>query len=936
MSLSKSTKSTSSFRIRLTGTIPNTKPIKKEIIEIAPQQTMNELIDTVRMIFLEENSQDEKNNNKYNIELWISAGHPPRRIDTSVVSENAYVSDFLRGGDGVTVRFVTTQTSSTTTKTKTKTKKIKASTIKTVTTQKKGNGQILKKKGNNNNNNKKKKNDKYEIEVSSSSEDEDNIPVPRNTKRRTPSTRQAAIIATSTNIPLAIQAQEAFLREEKKVAANKKRKISNSGGGEISLANTFQKNKKKEILKKAAETRITNSRLARFDSLPKGRRLNEDDNNNPPLPSSPKNKKVSSKLKLKSEQDVTDNLLKSITNPSKGGKIGSFLRGALRNAVGKTMEVRRANVRLGSLIVSEKFITFRRLDGGCTTATSTTISSSYVGKYEVCYPKGIDEGGGGKRRLEHQEIHDILSIEALKAVIISVHAEHYHPDEDIIDDEGNNDGDNNNKGGREMLRPRNMAQLSPRVFWSLWFHYGIWNRVHVVDDNYTNDATITTTATTMEEALRQISPNLNWNFLNIGRIRTLSTKARENKQIENSNYIHDKFDRDEYNRSVKAVKDVENAMIDTLSGNNNNSNNNNNNNNDDKNVDNNVVRDKRAKAALQRLEAMDTNKNGYCNETNQQDEMDIDNGDSGCNVNVVNNNNKYNNKRWKLITPTEIDLNELIECIREGGSDCDDGDGEDGKKESSFILSTPSSSPLSLLQQQTYSQQYKHFCSYWANVLIDKCSIHNWRELANVEESSALIHSLIQSHNNNNRQPNITAWSVLKIPTVDEVETWIDIARLRSIDEIMIDIILPPPPSASPISVGLDKERKHPKNEISSYQQKRSSNNNKNILFGVDEIYEALRENANAGTPKDVASWGSLSSCGPEMLLDFAFPKSSILPSSSTSSSSSLMSSSSTTTQSLNKFRPGVDDAKRWCERAKIALHTIDWLSWYATPVLVD
>ena len=95
----------------------------------------------------------------------------------------------------------------------------------------------------------------------------------------------------------------------------------------------------------------------------------------------------------------------------------------------------------------------------------------------------------------------MIGVDALGAVVRAVHANH--------DTDGDGGG-----GGREMMRPENMAPLSPWVFWSLWFRF---HRGTTAGDPATTRASI-------EEALVRLRPELDRTLLR-GRSRELSAKA---------------------------------------------------------------------------------------------------------------------------------------------------------------------------------------------------------------------------------------------------------------------------------------------------------------------------------------------------------------------------------------------------------------------------
>lgn len=116
---------------------------------------------------------------------------------------------------------------------------------------------------------------------------------------------------------------------------------------------------------------------------------------------------------------------------------------------------------------------------------------------------------------------------------------------------------------------------------------------------------------------------------------------------------------------------------------------------------------------------------------------------------------------YVVITPSELDLDELKECVSEN--------------------------------ETTASEADRHAAS------LLEFGIHNWRELANCDPGN-LVEALT-SKTGESVQP-------------DVVQSWIDAAQSRSLDEIMVDIC------------------------------------ESNV-----EAVQALLEFANSGTPKDLAAW---------------------------------------------------------------------------------
>jgi len=133
---------------------------------------------------------------------------------------------------------------------------------------------------------------------------------------------------------------------------------------------------------------------------------------------------------------------------------------------------------------------------------------------------------------------------------------------------------------------------------------------------------------------------------------------------------------------------------------------------------------------------------------------------------------------WALVTPTDEDEDELAECIREGFA----------------------SAPTPLEPSESDIKK-------WISVLMKVCSVHNWRELANIADGAALSSSFGGTDR----------------PTEVDIDGWIESARTRSVEEIMLEIV-----------------------------------------DGNEEAYVALRDAARAGTPKDLCAWRAMA----DMLLE--------------------------------------------------------------------
>lgn len=108
--------------------------------------------------------------------------------------------------------------------------------------------------------------------------------------------------------------------------------------------------------------------------------------------------------------------------------------------------------------------------------------------------------------------------------------------------------------------------------------------------------------------------------------------------------------------------------------------------------------------------------------------------------------------QWKLVTPDEEDVDELLECILEPGEEDEATNlSEDAAKRYATLLMSESSEPR----------------------------IRNYRELANVTSEDVMT-KLVPS---GGQQSNAN------LPTFDTLQQWIDAAQRRSLDEIMLEIL---------------------------------------------------------------------------------------------------------------------------------------------------
>eukprot|EP00574_Skeletonema_japonicum_P004624 CAMPEP_0201723732 /NCGR_PEP_ID=MMETSP0593-20130828/7667_1 /ASSEMBLY_ACC=CAM_ASM_000672 /TAXON_ID=267983 /ORGANISM="Skeletonema japonicum, Strain CCMP2506" /LENGTH=480 /DNA_ID=CAMNT_0048214863 /DNA_START=6 /DNA_END=1448 /DNA_ORIENTATION=- len=403
---------------------------------------------------------------------------------------------------------------------------------------------------------------------------------------------------------------------------------------------------------------------------------------------------------FKSEDDIAGKLLSSMGGGGGGGNTGKFLRTAMKGAVEKSYEESRAAVRVSAVNLGA--FSFERVKGGTVvdgkgvvlgTAKDHGQSASVADDnddnealgltmYMVAYSKGLEGRGNYEEQVE------IISRDALKGLIEHVYNTRSEGDED------EDDPDDKNSDGKEMLRPVSMAQLSPRVFWSLVYHY---NKA---------EQNVSSANATVETMLQSTMPHLDWSHLDRGgRRRNLSEKARENLRQEKKQAVApDASDTGE--DGVKAIEEMEESILEAVMPS-----------IEHDDDDNNELseRERRARAAMARFGGKGNTETTSSPPAEQEDAVIDD---------------------WELVTPSEDDIDELIECIIEA-KESDSYDDNDAKA--------------------------------WAADLVD--NVRNWRGLANADGEVVLAQL-----NNHNVQ-------------VDTVERWIEAAQQRSIEEIMLEIL---------------------------------------------------------------------------------------------------------------------------------------------------
>ena len=337
-----------------------------------------------------------------------------------------------------------------------------------------------------------------------------------NTTSLTRSKRSAAAAATS-SFKEVIKAQEAMMKDEKKP---KKSTASNSRISTINNIATLSSPRKASV-----------KRQPKMEGM--GYRLSDSQAVGSP---SKRAKRTNTSPMFSSKDDIAATLLSSLSGKGQGN-LGNFLRAAMKGAVLKSYEVSKAQVRVSA--VQDGDYTMEPIKGGSVVDGGVVLGSANdaenaLGKtmYQVSYGKGIE----GRGRFTEQV--EIIGLDALKSTIRVVYNSKASDDE-----HGNNDG-------REMLRPAAIAQMSPRMFWSLVYHS-------------TRAESPTSSASSVESMLRETMPDLDWAHLDRGgRKRNLSEKAKENLRQEKKAAAKGSTDNNE--DEVKALEELEDTILNGL------------------------------------------------------------------------------------------------------------------------------------------------------------------------------------------------------------------------------------------------------------------------------------------------------------------------------------------------------------------------------------
>jgi len=319
--------------------------------------------------------------------------------------------------------------------------------------------------------------------------------------------KRAAAAAATASFKDVIAAQDAMMKQGKqslkKRASKKTKKAKMEGAGYRlsdgkSLGNTAASKKPKKDNMEGAGYRLSDGKSFAGSS--------------PSKKSGGSNRSVQALFQghgdvAQGEGDIANKVLSSLAGGGKGGKVGSFLRSAMKGALEKLYEASRANVRVAAVNQGEFSFEKAKEESVDKAGMVLGAANQQLGMYTVSYSKGM-EGRG-----RYEEEMQIYGAVAVKSVLHSVYKTAHESGEEDTAKNPNGDTD-----GR--LRPALIAQLSPRIFWSLIYH---------CSEGAKNIHNPTPVPTSVDDMLRSTLPELDWSHLDRGgRKRVLSEKAQEN------------------------------------------------------------------------------------------------------------------------------------------------------------------------------------------------------------------------------------------------------------------------------------------------------------------------------------------------------------------------------------------------------------------------
>ncbi|KAL7579046.1 hypothetical protein ACA910_019085 [Epithemia clementina (nom. ined.)] len=587
---------------------------RRVVITVKPEWTVDALFDKAQQELVcsdsngnNNNSSSSSNNNSHNKkDVKLQMGFPPKPLHRS--STTTLIQAGIQNHEKITVQWVESGTNSAHSSSSTKTLGQGRST--TSEKQRTDDAKFSATGANQNTSSKKRKRTNHKTTSTASESDDnsnnnsDNDNTPTTTiDRRSPSRRAAAQKATESFAEV-IRAQEELQLQQQQSKQQKERK-------------SIPRSPKQQSPQKSPSTSrpVPNKRFAAAATT--GRRLQDGAviQKAPPRPRQRRNQQQPPPFHAAPNQndDPSLALLGTLESNTSHGRL---MRQGWKQAVQDRYEQNKAAARLAAL--SLLFVQQPPNAGGTTAPVQFVVTPPLPGKnnnnnndkddnddddddddeendddktqqlqprtLRITYPKGVQGRG------HYEESVDYLPRSVLQQVIASIHPTN-----------------------PETLRPSNLALLSPRVFWSLAFHYSCrCCRRRDCGKNTQDISSRASSSSTMEAALRSIQPNLDWSFLR-RRKQELSAKARENLRQEQEQRQQQEQQPD-WEAAAAAILSVEQAMNQVQA----------------------LDRQHRNQRMLQAVA-----------NRNRPVLLDMDDDDE-----------------WQLTTPTEVDEDELLTCIQ--------------------------------------------------------------------------------------------------------------------------------------------------------------------------------------------------------------------------------------------------------------------------------
>jgi hypothetical protein len=492
-----------------------------------------------------------------------------------------------------------------------------------------------------------------------------------------------------------------------------------------------------------------------------GRRLRDGATISPPPPrGSAQRRKVGDRTDAvpKDTDSVAEGLL-ALASGSGNSTGQRLMRRGWRQAVQSAHEQTLSTCRVAAAAQLDA-VSFRILPAANASQNDDHARSSLnqeLAQLSVVYPKGVQGRG------QYTDVVDFLAREVLVAAIHAIHP-------------------------AEALRAANLALLSPRVYWSLLYHF-VQKTPSPAQSSFNN---------VVHDALQWSNPQLDWSYLRRRPVQ-LSAKAREN--LRQQGEAKAASTPDDWEAAARAIGDVEQAMHDMPTF--------------------------------------------LSSRSDPQHSGTLVAGTVGTPTST-----------WSVVTPSEEDRDEIKECL----------------------LSFPAE------PQQSFgsSSNPVYHLDVVVALLCDSLQLHNWRELANVQDGATLSEQILAAleskssdrpeHDNGAAdrprtfgEPNTSTVSI----SADAVSAWIEYAQQQSLEEIIVE-----------------------------------------ICDGQAESVDLLHQAAKSGTPRDLAAWQSIAQLLHQCLVDY-------------------VASSGTTEYTV----PNVAILQVWCDRAQQALEQLDWLGDFVTPI---